>query len=78
MLVRVDFARKRNVKRTKKLFRDAVELVDGVGPIAGFALVVWDDSGRAGASFVSGGPVAPGAVPLFAHARLERIVSTIV
>lgn len=65
----------RHKLRAKRLFETCVDACDELsGEVAGFAVVVWNDSGYTAMGMHDGGPINGGAIPLYAQQKLNNLL----
>ena len=77
-VTQVDFKSDRHEENKRAATDMLAALIDQIdGRIAGFTLVVWDDSGEGFAGIAPGGPISLTATPTYAHDRLSTLANTV-
>lgn len=73
-VVRVDLRTKRHTKNAKAAITALLDCIEGIEhEVAGFAVVVWDDTGRSGFNVEEGGPVSLAAAGSYVAAKLNAV-----
>jgi hypothetical protein len=77
-LYAVDFRKDRHRAVAKRVIRRACDAIEDIEfRPAGFAVIVWDDTGRAAYGFDIGGPVSRGGLANYVSSKLQAAVETI-
>ena len=71
----VDFRRKRHTQNGKDFLSHVCSCITHVEhEVAGFAVVVWDDTGRSSFAFSEGGPISHGAIGSFVQDKIKAAI----
>jgi len=68
---KVNFRQNRHVENSKLFLRRSLHAVESLkGRVAGYAVVVWDDSGSSYTTYRTGGPVGIGSLTTYVAEQL--------
>lgn len=73
-VVRVDLRTKRHKARGKEAIEALLGCIEGIEhQVAGFAVIVWDDTGRSAFNLEEGGPVSLASIGAYTSAKFNSV-----
>ena len=73
-VVRVDLRTKRHKVRGKEAIEALLGCIEGIEhEVAGYAIIVWDDTGRSAFNIEEGGPVSLASVGAYASSKFNSV-----